>query len=1096
MPEPVVRPRPVSSRPGLPVLLAAAAVAALPNPATAQATPGEVAAALELREIGPAFMGGRIADIEVHPDDPSTWYIGVGSGGVWKTTNAGVTFTPLFDDQPSYSIGEIALAPSSPEIVWVGTGENVSGRHVAWGTGVYRSRDGGTTWENMGLPRSEHIGKILVHPEDPDVVLVAAEGPLWSPGGERGVYRSEDGGATWTATLTIDENTGVTDLEFAPDDPNTVYAAAYQRRRHVWGFMAGGPESGIWKSTDGGRSWREVTTGLPTRDMGKIGLAVTPADPDRVYATIESNGGQEGFYRSTDRGESWTHRNTYISGGTGPHYYQEIEASPVEPDVVIQMDVFMQVTYDGGATFDNLETGRDKHSDNHALWIDPANPRHMLAGSDAGLYETFDRGSTWRHFPNLPISQFYKVAVSNREPFYDVLVGAQDLGTLLGPARTRTAEGVRNEDWLVPLGADGYGVDFDPVDPDVMYMMTQQGDLHRADRRLGEIVPIRPHPAPGEPAERWNWDAPLAISPHDPARIYYGSQRVWASDDRGDRWTAISGDLTTGTDRYTLPFMGRVWELDALHDNGAMSKYATLTTLDESPVAAGTLWAGSDDGLIHVTTDGGTDWRRAADLPGVPERSFINKVVAGEHGAATAFALADAHKVGDYTPYLFRTDDGGRSWRSIRGDLPDGEIPWALQQDHVEPGLLVLAGETGLWFTVNGGTNWHRLDAGAPTIAFRDVQLQRRDDDIVGATFGRGVWILDDYAPLRTLAAGNAGEGVLPLRNTWWFVPEAINQATGRPTLGSDAWEGANPPHGATFTVHVPDLPETAAESRRDREAELRAAGADVPFPGYEALRGERNESGPRVMVEVSDASGTVVRRVPVPASAGVHRVTWDLRHPAPDPVSFANPSFRPPWVTDPEGPLAAPGSYTARLVVTSGGTTRAVGEARSFRVVPVPALQDGTDYGAVAAYHGQVAELRREISIAAAELSQASERLRYMRAALERTPEADPALYDTLDDLDARIEAFRLRLTRDPVRGGLNQSTSPTLSDRAGAAAAWGSTRPPTATQQENFRLATTGFETLQGQVADFLAGPLRQTEVALAAAGAPWTPGRRVGG
>jgi len=1070
----------------------------IPTSITAQASIEQAAAALHLREVGPAVAGGRIADVEVHPHDKSTWYVGVGSGGVWKTTNAGTTFTPLFDDQPSYSIADIALAPSNPEIVWVGTGENVSGRHVAWGTGVYRSLDGGASWENMGLPQSEHIGKILVHPEDPDVVLVASEGPLWSPGGERGVYMSEDGGRSWTATLTIDENTGVTDLEFAPDDPGTVYAAAFQRRRHTWGYMGGGPETGLWKSTDGGRTWKEVTTGLPTRDMGKIGLAVTPADPDLVYATIESNGGQQGFYRSTDRGESWEHRNTYISGGTGPHYYQEIEASPTEADVVIQMDVFFQVTYDGGTTFGNLETGRDKHSDNHALWIDPDNPLHMLGGTDAGLYETFDRGATWRHFPNLPIAQFYKIAASNSEPFYELLAGAQDLGTLWAPARTQTTEGVRNEDWLFPLGADGYGVAFDPTDANTMYMMTQQGNLQRVDHLSGEEVAIQPQPAPGDPAERWNWDSPILVSPHDPSRIYYASQRLWASDDRGDSWTAISGDLTTDTERYSLPYMGRVWELDALHDNGAMSKYATLTTISESSVAAGTIYVGSDDGLIHGTTDGGANWMRAQDLPGVPERSFINKVVASEHDAATVFALADAHKLGDYAPYIFRSDDHGQSWTSIRGDLPEGELVWAMQQDHIVPELLILAGETSLWFTVNGGTNWHRLDAGAPTIAFRDVQLHRRDDDIIGGTFGRGIWILDDYAPLRALARGELTQtgGVMPLRDAWWYVPWLTNQATGRPTLGTTAWSAENPPFGATFTVHVPGLRQTTGEAREEQERSLRDAGSDVPFPGYDALRSERTESGPMVRVRVSDDTGAPVRWVDVPARAGVHRVTWDLRHPALNPVSFANPDFRPPWVTEPTGPLAAPGPYSAQLVIIDGGNVTEIGAAQSFSVRPVPTTPAGTDFEAVEAFHLRVADLQRRISIAASEMSQASERVRYMRAALERTPSADAALYGDVDALAARLDDFRFQLNGDPVRGSLSQSASPAISGRAGrAASSWNTRQAPTETMRENLRIAEADFSSFQTQLASFLEVDMTAVEQALADAGAPWTPGRRVG-
>ena len=1078
-------------------ILTLLAVLVLPSALAAQITPQKAADALRLREVGPAVAGGRIADVEVHPNDHSTWYVGVGSGGVWKTTNAGTTFTPIFDDQPTYSIGEIALAPSNPEIVWVGTGENVSGRHVAWGTGVYRSLNGGTSWENMGLGESEHIGKILIHPENSDVVLVASEGPLWSAGGERGVYMSDDGGESWAATLTIDENTGVTDLEFAPGDPSTVYAAAFQRRRHTWGYMGGGPESGIWKSTDGGQTWREITVGLPTRDMGKIALAVTAADPDLVYATIESNGGQEGFYRSTDRGESWEHRNTYISGGTGPHYYQEIEASPTEADIVIQMDVFFQVTYDGGETFGNLETGRDKHSDNHALWIDPNNPLHMLGGTDAGLYETFDRGATWRHFPNLPIAQFYKIAASNSEPFYELLAGAQDLGTLWAPARTQTTEGVRNEDWLFPLGADGYGVAFDPTDANTMYMMTQQGNLQRVDQRSGEITAVQPQPAVGDPPERWNWDSPISISPHDPSRIYYASQRLWASNDRGDNWTAISGDLTTDTDRYTLPYMGRIWELGALHDNGAMSKYATLTTISESSVAEGTIYVGSDDGLIHATVDGGATWTRGSDLPGVPERSFINKVVASEHDAATVFVLVDAHKLGDYAPHIFRSDDHGQTWTSIRGDLPDGELVWAMQQDHIEEDLLILAGETSLWFTANGGDNWHRLNAGAPTIAFRDVQLHRRDDDIIGGTFGRGIWILDDYAPLRSITQGALASdgGVMPIRDVWSFVPRLTNQATGRPTLGSTAWAGENPPFGATFTVHVPELRETSQEDREQAEQGLRDSGSDVPFPGYDLLRSERNESGPMVRIRISDDSGTTVRWVPVPASAGIHRATWDLRHPAPNPVSFSNPAFRPPWVTEPTGPLAAPGEYSAQLVTIDQGSVTEIGSAQSFAMRPVPTVPQGTDFDAVEAFHLRVGELQRQISIAASELSQASERVRYMRAALERTPTADPALYGRLDDLAQRLDDFRFELNGDPVRSSLNQSTSPSISGRAGqAAASWGIRQMPTGTMRENLRISASDFAGFTDDLATFLDVEMRAVEEALAEAGAPWTPGRRV--
>ncbi len=532
-------------------LLAAALLLLHPFHAEAQDTAAvrRAIGALPVRSIGPAFMGGRIADVEVHPTNRATWYVAVGSGGVWKTVNGGATWTPLFDDQPRYSIGEITLDPGNPEVVWVGTGENVSGRHVSWGDGVYRSRDGGRTWQQMGLPNSQHIGRILVDPRDGNVVLVAAEGPLWSAGGDRGVYRTTDGGATWTRTLHVDEHTGVTDLEFDPSNPDVLYAAAYQRRRHAWGFLAAGPKSGIWKSTDNGKTWRQVTTGLPKGDVGKIGLAVTPADPSLVYATIEASEEERGFYRSTDRGESWEKRNGYISGGTGPHYYQEIEASPSDPHRVYQMDVFLHVTRDGGATFAMLETGRTKHSDNHALWIDPDDGRHLLVGTDAGLYESFDEGATWRHFPNLPVSQFYKIALNNREPFYDVLGGTQDLGTLHGPTRTTNRDGIRNQDWYVPLGADGHGAAFDPRDPDLMYLEWQQGNLYRKHRRNDEELSIKPQPAADDPPERYNWDAPILVSPHNPDRLWFGTQRLWRSDDQGNTWTPVSGDLTQGQNR-------------------------------------------------------------------------------------------------------------------------------------------------------------------------------------------------------------------------------------------------------------------------------------------------------------------------------------------------------------------------------------------------------------------------------------------------------------------------------------------------------------------------------------------------------------------
>ena len=1050
---------------------------------------------LRLRGIGPALMGGRIADIAVSPTDPSTWYVAAGSGNLWKTTNSGITWQPVFDDQPSYSIGTVAIDPRNPQVVWVGTGENVSGRHVGWGDGVYRSANGGQTWQRMGLARSEHIGKILVDPRDSDVVLVAAEGPLWSAGGDRGVYRTADGGRTWTQVLAIDENTGVTDLEFDPSNPDVVYAAAYQRRRQVWSLLAGGPNSGIYKSTDNGASWRPVKTGLPTGDMGKIGLAVTPADPALVYATIEADDREKGFYRSTDRGESWEKRNSYTSGGTGPHYYQEIEASPRDPDLIYQMDVFLHVSRNGGKDFDYLETGRAKHSDNHALWIDPRNGRHLLAGTDAGLYESFDEGITWRHFPNLPISQFYKLGLDNAEPFYHIVGGAQDLGTLIGPSRTQNVEGVRNQDWYVPLGADGYDCAFDPEDPNIAYMEIQGGILNRLDRRSEEVINIQPQPAPGDEPERWNWDSPLLISPHDHNRLYFGSQRLWRSDDRGDSWTPVSADLTTNTNRYELELMGRVWSVDALYDNGAMSKYATLTAVAESPRVEGLLYTGSDDGLIHVSEDGGDNWRASGPLPGVPARSFINDIEASSHDPNAVFAVADAHKFGDYSPYLFLSADRGRSWRSIAGDLPKGTIVWVLKQDHEDENLLFIGTEFGLYFSYNRGTNWIKLNAGVPTIPFRDIELHQRDNDLVGATFGRGFYVLDDYAPLRAIGAAvrSASPTLFSVRDAWWYVPSVPMQAKGMPTLGSTSFVAENPPFGAVFTYYLPELPQTAKAERREAEEALRKQNTSVPFPGWEALRAEAGEGTPRALLLVRDEAGNPVRWLPGATKKGLHRTNWDLKLPAPDPIDLTVPGFRPPWASDPAGPLAAPGGYTVELFIEHAGNLESQGAPRTFTVKPVPNAAPGTDFAAVAEFQRETRDLLRDISGAGRQLSEAGDRLRHLAAALPQTPRATPEHFAQHQTLGEQLATLRARLYGDPIRRRLDESSPPSISGRAGQVAYghWETRQTPTQTYRKDLEIADRDFAQFRTDLRAYFRD-LEIFEAALAAAGAPYTPGR----
>ena len=906
-----------------------------------------------------------------------------------------------------------------------------------------------------------------------------------------------------------------------------------------------------------------------------------------VYATVEAaEAEQQGFYRSLDGGESWERRSGYASDGTGAHYYQEIVASPHDVDTVYQMDVFLHVTRDGGSTFEVLGTGRAKHSDNHALWIDPDDPEHLIAGTDASLYETFDEGTTWRQTPNLPVAQVYKLSLDNAAPFYNVLGGVQDQGTLLGPSRTRSAEGIRNPDWSVPLGADGYDCAFDPERPDLAYMQIQQGLLHRFDRRSRELLDIQPVPGPGDPPERWNWDAPIEVSPHDPARLWFGSQRLWRSDDRGDSWTPVSGDLTRNRNRYELEMMGRVWSVDALWDMDAMSQYATLTAISESPLAqdadetGGLLYVGSDDGLIQVSEDGGETWRKVDALPGVPPLAFVNDLEASRHDADTVFAVLDAHKEGLYRPFVFESRDRGRTWRSIAGDLPEYTLVWDLEQDHVNPDLLFVGTEDGLYVSWDRGARWHELSAGVPTIPFRDLEIQRRDDDLVGATFGRGFYVLDDYGPLREIAGGalartshqsskrnvagarrskardasvdagvlavrrgdrasatpemrvdaalqpNAGEKsglhreawLFGVRDAWWYVPFAPMQAKGKPSLGSTDFAAPNPPFGAVFTYWLAEDRKTAREERRGREEALREKAEDTPFPGWGRLAEEALEQEPKVLLTVRDEGGRAVRRIEAPADRGLHRVAWDLRLPPPDPVRLEEPGFRPPWADDPRGPLAPPGRYTVEmaLVSASGGSgasgaseasgTRGVerlGEVQSFTVKPVldptsASSMTPEDYQAIFAFQQETRDLLRRAQGAAEELGRLHERLAYLRAAVAETPGAEPTVYERLDRLEASAAEIGTTLTGDRVRRRLNAPTSPSVLGRLGqiAGGQWDTRQAPTATQRASQAVARDQLERVTAELQRLLEVDLPALEAELEAAGAPWTPGRRLGG
>ncbi len=946
----------------------------------------------------------------------------------------------------------------------------------------------------MGLPKSEHIGKILIDPRNSSTVYVAAEGPLWSAGGERGLYKSIDGGKTWTLSLQIDENTGVTDVEFDPSNPDILYAAAYQRRRHTWSLLAGGPQSGIYKSEDKGTTWRKITKGLPNADMGKIGLAVTPSNPNLVYATIESDAANKGFYLSTDKGESWKKQNSYTSGGTGPHYYQEIEASPTDPDLIYQMDVFLHVTKDGGKNFDYLGNGREKHSDNHALWIDPTNGKHLIAGTDGGLYESFDGGEKWRHFPNLPISQFYKIAVDNATPYFNIVAGAQDLGTLIGPSQTTNTEGVLNRDWYIPLGADGYDAAFDPEAPNTVYMEIQGGLLHRLDRKTQEVINIQPQPGPDDPAERFNWDSPVIISPHDNSTLYFGSQRLWKSTDKGNSWSPISKDLTTNKNRYELQMMDNVPGISSLYDNGAMSKYATLTSIAESTVQKGILYTGSDDGMLYASLNDGETWKKMSALPKVPALSFINDIEASQHEANTLFVSADAHKIGDYKPYLFMSRDNGSSWISIVGDLPAETIVWGIKQDYEDPNLLFIAAEYGLYFSPNMGKNWIKLNAGVPTISFRDLEIHERNGALIGGSFGRGIYVLDDYTPLRELSktAGSMNNTVVVAKDAWWYIPNVPMQAKGMPSQSSYSYKAPNPEFGALITCYVKEIPKTKKSERLEKEKQL-SPDMDVPFPGWDQLREENLESEPSMMVLISDEGDQPLRWIQVPSKEGVHQVTWDLRLPAPDPISLSQPAFKPPWVGDPQGPLVAPGKYSAQMFILAGGQLQPQGEKKQFMVKAAPNATVQDNYEETVAFMKKAGDMSRIISGYGRTLGESSEKLRYMKEAIKQTSSASPDLFETWEKLNRSLADLRQQLYGDQIKGQYDESSVPGIAGRVGQViyGHWNTTQEPTTTQKRNIEIAEAGLSSFDANLKGFMAA-MEEYEAKLKAAGAPWTPGR----
>ena len=1042
--------------------------------------------AFEFRNVGPAFLSGRIADIVFNPVNDNIWYVAVGSGGVWKTENAGTTWTPLFDEQASYSTGCITLDPQNPATVWVGSGENVGGRHVAYGDGIYRSKDGGKSWENMGLKQSEHISKIIVHPDNSNVVWVAVQGPLWNKGGERGVYKTNNGGKTWKCVLGNSEWTGATDLMIDPRNPQILYAATWDRHRTVAALMGGGPGSGIHKSTDGGETWEELTNGLPKSNMGKIGLAISPQQPDVVYAAIELDRTKGGVYRSADQGASWKKMSDAVSGATGPHYYQELYASPHKFDRLYLMNVRVLTSEDGGKTFVQLKEEK-KHSDNHAIVFKKDDPNYIMLGTDAGIYETFDLAENWRYHKNLPLTQYYKVAVNDAKPFYHIFGGTQDNGSSGGPSATDEREGISNKHWYKTLFADGHQSATDPEYNDIIYAETQQGGLHRVDLSTGEQVMVQPQAGKGEPHERFNWDAPILVSPHDPATLYFASYRVWKSTNRGDEWTPISGDLTRNEERLSLPIMGRQQSWDNPWDVGAMSNYNTITSLSESPLVKGLLYAGTDDGFVQVSANDGSSWTKIpVTKMGLPARSFVNDIKADLHDENTVYAVLDNHKEGDFNPYLYKSTDRGQTWTSMSKNLPKRTLLWRIVQDHVNKNLFFLATEFGVYTSLDGGVNWQKLP-GTPNMSFRDLVIQKRENDLVAASFGRGFYVLDDYSALREMTPEvlQAKGTLFQPRTAKWYVPRSNLGNT-----GADFYIAKNPDFGAVFTYYLADDFSSLKKERIKREKTLNKKKANIAFPGYAALDQENSESPAKIWITIKDAQGNIIRHLQEKAKKGTHRIAWDLRHASTQAI---NPNRKSGNNWNSGGPMVTPGQYSAQLSLEKDGVVTAIGEAVVVDVQPIrEGVLKGVDYTTLDNYRKELTLVQNNLQRLMDQYNQAETTLKGLKKAVSKTPVSPASFANDLFRVEKDMTALMRKAEGSPAREEIGERNPPTIQNHMRAAyRGLSTTYGPTPLHRKSLAIAKEMLEELRPEIERISKTVLPDLSKRLKQAGAPYIIG-----
>jgi photosystem II stability/assembly factor-like uncharacterized protein len=832
---------------------------------------------LTFREIGPAIMGGRIDDFAVVESDPNLVYVGTASGGIWKTTNAGITWTPIFDKEAVSTIGDLALAPSDPSILYVGTGESNNRQSSSWGNGVYKTTDAGKTWEHIGLKDTHHIGRVVIHPTNPSVVYVAAAGRLWGPSKERGVYKTTDGGKTWNLVLFLNEDTGINEIAIDPQSPDTLYAGAYQRRRTVFGFNGSGLHGAIYKSTDGGATWKKLVKGLPYEsggEVGRIGLAVYARDPNIVYALVEHAKG--GTFRSEDKGETWRKMS---DTNPRPSYYSQILIDPNNDLRIWVLGAPLYFSEDGGKTFIQ-NRGSRIHSDHHALWINPRDSDHMIIGTDGGIHWTYDAGRTWDFVNTIALGQFYEIGVDMRKPYW-ICGGLQDNNTWCGPSATTNTRGIVNDDWLMVGGGDGFYAQVDPTDPNIVYAESQDGNVLRRNLVTGESKSIRPMEKEGEPRYRFQWNSPIVISPHDPKTIYYGGNFLFKSTDRGDNWTKASPDLTSAVDRKTLQIMGKVPDRDTLSRNDGVQQYPCITSISESALSPKVIWVGTDDGNLQMTRDGGANWKNTVEkIAGLPRGTYVSRVIASHHAEGTAYATFDGHRMNDFRVYVYLTADYGETWKNIGAGLPDNNgIANVIREHHRNPDLLFVGTEYGAYASLDRGTSWTPLKMNLPTVPVDDIAIHPRDNDLILGTHGRSIWVMDDITPLEQM------NGKVLTSDLYLFdVRAPISWRLFNRTWfgGHKSFEAPNPPSGAMINYFLKNKLEAKERVRitisdkSGRTVREIMCGGPPPTQPQEGGRGAASAG-------MSGGGTGAMRCDPKP---GINRFVWDLRQSAPMQLS------------------------------------------------------------------------------------------------------------------------------------------------------------------------------------------------------------------